>query len=411
MSFINQLEMKQYLGNALDCVEFKLIRNRSEIDDNTATSFHPEFAHQIFGENECIFGYKDLKIRLFYTAGPLNIYMGLKYTSRIEDIQSDGLKSDDVTGDISKLLTTGCYYTNIDEFLKKLDKEESFVPFGEKIFSWDIEQDNNTRRTFEIYECSVKTPGFLAYHARLQTFLLWFVDAASYIDTTDDQWMFFVAYEKYTSTSNGNTQYATVGYSTVYTYYAYPQNIRPRISQMLVLPPFQSMGIGAQIIETIYNKFNRDDKVVDITVEDPSDDFRRVRNFVDAKLCYALPEFAPEKLKEGFSKEMIEAAKQKYKINPKQCRIVYEILRLKATNVNDPDEYTAYRLCVKKRLNVPHHKQKEDLKKMEKRGVDVTTTAATIPSTEERICQLKEEYEAHEEEYYRIINRLKLRAH
>lgn len=168
-----------------------IVRNRNEIDDES--SFHPEFAHQIFGENECIFGYKDLKIRLFYTAGPLNIYMGIKYTSRIEDIQNDGLKSDDVDGSISKLLTTGCYYTNIDEFLSKLDKEESFVPFGEKICSWNAESESNTQRTFEIYECNIDTPGFVAFHARLQTFLLWFVDAASYIDTTDRNWLFLVA--------------------------------------------------------------------------------------------------------------------------------------------------------------------------------------------------------------------------
>lgn len=176
-------------------------------------------------------------------------------------------------------------------------------------------------------------------------------------------------------------------------YYAYPQNVRPRISQMLILPPFQGMGIGAQFIETIYNKFKDDPKVVDITVEDPSDDFRRVRNFVDAKLCVNLLEFAPDCLKQGFGKEMIESATKNYKINPRQCRIIYEILRLNATNVNDEEEYKAYRLCVKKRLNGPHQKQKEDLKKMEKRGVDITTTAATIPSTEERIEQLKEEYE------------------
>lgn len=409
MSYLNQNEMKQYLGNALDCVEFKLIRNRGEIDDDTASSFSPEFAHQIFGENECIFGYKDLKIRLFYTAGPLNIYMGIKYTSRVEDIQNDGLKSDDVSGAISKLLTTGCYYTNIDEFLSKLDKEESFGPFGEKIFSWDVEQDDNTNRTFEIYECNIDTPGFLGFHARLQTFLLWFVDAASYIDTADRQWTFLVAYEKYTS-ANGRIQYATVGYSTVYKYYAYPQNIRPRISQMLILPPFQGFGIGARLIETIYNKFKGDPSVVDITVEDPSDDFRRVRNYVDAKLCLNLPEFAPNKLKEGFNQEMVAAAKREYKINPKQVRTVYEILRLNATNINDPDEYKEYRLCVKKRLNIPHQKQKEDLKKMEKRGIDITASSATVPTTEDRICQLKEEYEAHEEEYFRIINRLKAHA-
>lgn len=162
---------------------------------------------------------------------------------------------------------------------------------------------------------------------------------------------------------------------------------------MLVLPPFQGMGIGAQLIETIYNMFKGDPKVVDITVEDPSDDFRRVRNYVDAKLCLNLPEFAPNKLKDGFSQDMVVAAKREYKINPKQCRIVYEILRLNATNVNDPGDYKDYRLCVKKRLNVPHHKQKEDLKKMEKRGVDITATSATVPTTDERIDQLKEEYQ------------------
>lgn len=43
--------------------------------------------------------------------------------------------------------------------------------------------------------------------------------------------------------------YATVGYTTVYLYYAYPDNVRPRISQMLVLPPFQKIGIGTKLIE------------------------------------------------------------------------------------------------------------------------------------------------------------------
>lgn len=209
--------MKQYLKNALECVEFKLsedffyvlhigiwrykhflyrltVRERSNIDDDSAEPFSPEFAHQIFGENECIFGYKDLKIRVYYTAGPLNIYLGIKYTSRIDDIQTDGLKGDDIDGSITKLLTAGCYYTNIDEFLTKLDKEESFEPFGEKVYSWDVEDEDNVRRTFEIFECNIHTPGFLAFHARLQTFLLWFVDAASYIDTSDQQWVFMVGY-------------------------------------------------------------------------------------------------------------------------------------------------------------------------------------------------------------------------
>ena len=34
-------------------------------------------------------------------------------------------------------------------------------------------------------------------------------------------------FEKYTR--DGNTMYATVGYLTAYSYYAYPANIRPRL--------------------------------------------------------------------------------------------------------------------------------------------------------------------------------------
>lgn len=165
------------------------VRHRDEID--TAKSFRPEFAHQIFDENECIFGYKDLRICLFYTAGPLNIYLDIKYSSKVEELGISGMKSDDIMTSISKLLTFGCFYTNIDEFVAKLDKEESFQPFGDKVHSWTIEKENSSR-TYETYECNVSTPGFKAFHSRLQTFLLWFVDAASYIDIEDSQWTFFV---------------------------------------------------------------------------------------------------------------------------------------------------------------------------------------------------------------------------
>lgn len=41
-------------------------------------------------------------------------------------------------------------------------------------------------------QADMTCPGFKAYHARLQTFLLWFVDAASFIDVDDDKWTFYM---------------------------------------------------------------------------------------------------------------------------------------------------------------------------------------------------------------------------
>lgn len=50
----------------------------------------------------------------------------------------------------------------------------------------------NTTRTFEIYKCNHADPKFQSYFQRLQSFVLWFVDAANYIDIDDPQWMIFV---------------------------------------------------------------------------------------------------------------------------------------------------------------------------------------------------------------------------
>ena len=35
-------------------------------------------------------------------------------------------------------------------------------------------------------------PGFREYHEKMQTFLLWFIDAASFIDVDDDKWEYFI---------------------------------------------------------------------------------------------------------------------------------------------------------------------------------------------------------------------------
>lgn len=55
------------------------------VDDleNEDTSFGPEMCHQVFGDNENIFGYTDLHIRLYYSAGSLQTYLGIEYTEKV----------------------------------------------------------------------------------------------------------------------------------------------------------------------------------------------------------------------------------------------------------------------------------------------------------------------------------------
>jgi len=42
-----------------------------------------------------------------------------------------------------------------------------------------------------LLKCSLSTPGFNEYHRRLQLFLLWTIEGASYIDETDKKWIIY----------------------------------------------------------------------------------------------------------------------------------------------------------------------------------------------------------------------------
>ncbi|KAH7946062.1 hypothetical protein HPB49_019894 [Dermacentor silvarum] len=253
--------LEAYVVNANDVVHFKLVMTTDDIEDDDI-AFHPEMSHQIFGEGESIFGYRDLQVKLYYGCCSLTPYLGMAYTEKIDLKKSDGLKADDVLKTVLEKLPSGVH-TNIDEFVSLLPKETTFRPFGELLHSFKIGK-GGLSRTFELYSACVTTPGFLDYHARMQSFILWFIDAASYIDSDDEKWEYFVLHEK--RVVDGVTCYPFVGYATVYRYYAYPTHIRPRISQMLVLPPYQKMGLGTELLQGVYNFYRDRSDVLDITV-------------------------------------------------------------------------------------------------------------------------------------------------
>ena len=50
-------------------------------------------------------------------------------------------------------------------------------------------------------------------------------------------------------------------------------------------------------------------------MEDPSEEFVRLRDFVDAQNCKKLAAFSAGKLQQGFSQEMVQEAQNHLKIN------------------------------------------------------------------------------------------------
>ena len=64
-------KLKVYKNDANECISFKYIFDHSDLKESSSNddehtnpnTFKPEYTHQIFGDEESIFGYKNLKVK------------------------------------------------------------------------------------------------------------------------------------------------------------------------------------------------------------------------------------------------------------------------------------------------------------------------------------------------------------
>ncbi|KAI1884842.1 hypothetical protein AGOR_G00214000 [Albula goreensis] len=405
MAGANAMEKKlaEYKCDTNEAICLKLVRFPEDIEDES-TTFHPQYTHQLFGDDEVAFGYKGLQIQLYYSAGNLSTLFKVKYAAKVTE-KFDCVEPDDVEGKIREIVPAG-FCCSTDDFVSLLEKEANFKPFGTLLHTYIVHSEEEGEDiTYQIYRAEMANPGFREYHERLQTFLMWFIETASFIDVDDERWDFFLIFEKYNK--DGETLFATVGYMTVYNYYVYPDKTRPRVSQMLILPPFQGEGHGAQLLEAVHRFYCTLPLVQDITAEDPSESYVKLRDFVLVKLCLELPSFCPEQLALGFSDDMVTEAREKLKINKKHARRVYEILRLRVTDMSDEEKARGYRLDIKRRLFGPYKRNQRELTKMMKclRPEELVSHISQM-DTQLQHEELEKSYQELLGEYRRVIERL-----
>lgn len=174
-------------GNS--AINFRLIRDVKDLE-SPERDFKPTMCHQIFGPQERIYGYKNLAVDLYFSAGFLNPYLKITYSDKISVENENGVEADDIEAILAEKLKIP-FCRNIDDFARLLKNESKFLPMGEfqKAFS---NRSDGEEKNYMIYKAETSTPGFLDLHNKLQTFLLWFVDSASFIDVDDEKWQFFV---------------------------------------------------------------------------------------------------------------------------------------------------------------------------------------------------------------------------
>eukprot|EP00117_Sycon_ciliatum_P042257 scpid82954/ scgid30758/ Histone acetyltransferase type B catalytic subunit; Histone acetyltransferase 1 len=396
-------ELQEYLCSANKAIHLKLVSSEADVYDEQK-SFHPEYTHQLFSDNEVIFGYRSLRVELYYCASRMTPYFSITNEGKVDSKVYRGVKADDIYGTIAQNLPEADFLTSKDQLIASLSTADQFAPTGQMLSEFRLPQD--AASSYRVYKNLVDSPGFIRFHRRIRTFLLWFIDGSSFIDDDDDRWMFYTLFEVQNN-ARGDAIQKFVGFITVYNYYAYPDKVRPRVSQMLVLPPYQGKGLGAEFYTAVCADICLRRDVVDIAVEDPSDDFTKLRDFVDCRNCATLASFQEPHIHGAFSTDMAEEAREKFRLNKMQARRVYEILRLQHTNMKHPVESKNYRLMIKDRLNRPFQKQKEDMEKVRKHlsTEEVGCMMADI-SLPEQHKHLQQQYESIIEVYERIVRRM-----
>ncbi|KAI1316151.1 histone acetyltransferase 1 [Mortierella claussenii] len=370
--------LKQWVTSSSEAVNIRLVKAVpgavDEEADEDIVEFNPAFTYPIFGEQEQIFGYKDLFINLEFASGSLASCFSMGYkdkkptADKIYASMKDFLPSDIID--------------NHDLFTQIAQRDYSeFKPMGAKVGEYRADHELYENSTFEFYQAKFDTPRFLEHHRRMQCFAIFFIEGASFIEDTDEKWEVRMLFEKVSE--NGQESYNFAGYCTMYPYYYYPDQIRMRISQFLILPPYQQQGHGSKMYQSLYNDFCSRKEIREMTVEDPNDDFSDLRDKNDMKHLTAKGVF--KDLQAPIRRNRIDEIAKTYKLTKKQVARCFELALLRNLDKRNKAQYKAFRLQVKGRL---YKHNAEALATLDKR---------------ERIEKLHETFLSVEEDYHRIL--------
>ncbi|KAJ7702203.1 histone acetyltransferase type B catalytic subunit [Mycena rosella] len=432
--------MAEWTSDANEALTLSLVRATEDEqalgDDESFAEFHPSFTYPIFGEDEKIYGYNDLVIDLRFASGSLVQFLDIKHSQKLASSST----VDDVAGTLTGFMPSD-YYKDEKAFLARVEEDATtFRPTGQMIYTYTrpaphssaskgkgvaqpqiLDPESEDAVVFEVYHATWDSPGFKELHRRMQIFILLYIEAGSYIDEEEDTWEFVVLYEKRKRRNAPNvTTYHFVGYSSLYPFYCFPEKIRLRLSQFVILPPYQRAGHGSELYTSIYQYVLSQPHVAELTVEDPAEAFEDLRDKNDLLMLLSHQRFMEEgfggdsvshgggraggigkggrsgrggntavtakgKMGPPADKPWVETWRKELKIAGRQFNRLIEMLILLRLDPGDGRAMRAYRLQVKERL---YRFNFEILAQLEK---------------QERLDKLEETFQSVRQDYMRIL--------
>ncbi|CCF56486.1 hypothetical protein KAFR_0B01870 [Kazachstania africana CBS 2517] len=337
-------------------------------EEDKAIQFKPLFTYPIYGDKEEIFGFKDLVIHLVFDSITMKPFLNIKCESILND---DVSIERDVKEKIMKFLPVDdiiykdeikwidCFqdersrYTLPDSKFKVDEYELKGEIFGVYKFKLNGYSDNKINKLFK----------------RIQIFTLLFIEAATYINYEDEP-----NWELYVTFNMQNKKF--IGFATSYKYWQYEGNetfdkdtrykYNGKISQFLILPPYQHCGHGSLLYESLYKGWLKDDGIIEITVEDPNENFDDLRDRNDLKMLSREGFFQElyDKVdeKELLDTEWIDDKRLKYKIEKRQFDRIIEMILLHMGLVTNFERQVKMRIYLKNYESLMEFEDDEDKK-------------------------------------------------
>ncbi|KAF2200894.1 acyl-CoA N-acyltransferase [Delitschia confertaspora ATCC 74209] len=474
----------EFVAKANDCINLNLVRPIISTHNATPTDkpsmpnkkkrilpepFHPEFTYPIFGEEEAIFGYRGLKINLDFYANDLLPSLDIRYDEKWKQIGET--EAMDITEKLREFLPA--YVTDPEENVTPALPDptaKSWKPPGERIYSYS--QDGSE---YSIFQTTLADPVAREMFRRMQIFVTLYIEGGTQQDLDDqdwtmERWTLFLLYQVKHDRGNNQDVYTLAGFATSYRLWIFPTlevmratkslpssppgskeekdtytppllrqdpvthmytdafspleaPSRERISQFIILPPFQGQSLGARLYNAMFHFFIGKPYIYEITVEDPNEAFDDMRDYCD--LAYlrtllafqnlSLPSTLPsETLKKNAEiprdliiapETTLTALRHESKITPRQFDRMVELYLLstipplhrsparitrkeKSANENDR-KYYFWRLALKDRLYRHNADQLAQLDKDE-RVEKIEMAANSVEDNYDRLLEVME---------------------
>jgi histone acetyltransferase 1 len=290
----------QWTASSKDSVFLNLTRNSEPLHE----PFNPEFTHFAFGEEQVIIGYKKPRVDITFRSHDLKPAVRVSYAQKIKPDIAQVEKLMNLEAALQPFLPEDTFNGSADE---EMTDEQSWTPPGRKIHSYRYDGEN-----FEVWASTLDDEKTWTVVDNMKIMIPMFIETGTttFLEKPDvseeglDRWSVFFLYQVDTSATQGSP-YALAGLGSAYRFTCLfdPNGPRPpkdeplsypcrqRISQFLILQPYQGSCHGLNLYTTMCDAFRADPSVFEITVEDPNEAFDNIRDYCDLAKLYSDPEF------------------------------------------------------------------------------------------------------------------------